>query len=68
MKYAVAIFLDQTWGYLCPDGSHTTIHKEAMLWDDKDQAEAACEAEGKYGIEVEEVPDVAEFQSREDTW
>lgn len=64
MKYAVAAVADQTWTYLCEDGSYTTKHPEAKLFDEEAAALAAKSEDGW----VEEVPDEAEFRSREDTW
>lgn len=65
MKYAVAMVLDQTYGYLTADGSVTISHPEAMLHDLREAAEAlTADVDGW----VEEVVDEGEFRAREDTW
>lgn len=44
VKYALALALDQTFGYLTEDGSATTKYLEAKLWDTLAEAEAARDA------------------------
>ena len=82
MKYALFHVCDQTICYLTADGMSTTVHAEAVLFDDRDAAETikAIDHAGMYvhgyalafierfGIEIEAVADEAEFRAREDTW
>lgn len=66
MKYAVIAGLDQTYGYLCEDGTFTTKHPEAKLFDTREAAQTAATVDGD--AEVVEVENEAEFRTRKDTW
>lgn len=76
-KYAVAQIADQTWLYLSitytADGNikvkETVKHSEATLFNSKSEANdfllRYCDPGSSW---IEEVLDVEEFCSREDTW
>ena len=76
MKYAVALPADQTITYLVNDKApfdDTINHTEAMLWDDKDDADRILKelngpSDERYCGWIEDVEDEAEFRRRTDTW
>lgn len=89
MKFVLVTVLDQTIGFLSvlDDYEWTTVHKEALLFDTREEVEAIivtymAEVRANWPKDypqtestifkatpfVEEVADVAEFQSRPDTW
>lgn len=66
MKYAVAMWMDQTIGFATADGAETERASEAVLFDTKEAAETAksfdCHAW------IHEVPDEAAFRAMAPTW
>jgi hypothetical protein len=83
VKYAIWVIADQTYVYLDNDGTWTTEHPHAKLFDDKEEARAfaiahGCQPEDDITEDknkdanspwyLEEVPDEKEFRAREDTW
>ena len=80
MKYVIFVIADQTICYLTPRHEMTTAHKDAMLFDTREVAEAFAVQHPGYrragtqppklgdDVHIEEVLDVREFQAREDTW
>lgn len=82
MKYAVLTPADQTIIYVTLDGSCTTVHSEAELFDSVETATkhinkyypkasvGSCkpDGDGLTDFLIEPVIDEAEFVSREDTW
>jgi hypothetical protein len=70
-RYAVAVVLDQTIGYICRDSVGATVHHPAAgLWDTEAEAHVAALAAGETpgSYDLEEVRDEEEFRAREDTW
>lgn len=82
MRYAIAFVADQTYVYLAPymdlplEEAHTitVCHPEAVLFDERSDAEAFVR---KLGYDpddpeapcwIENVDDVDEFRKRENTW
>lgn len=69
MKHALCTQLDQTFGYITPDGSVTTRPCEAALFDTPEAARTAMVSDGVDPSEwVEDVPDEAGFRARQPTW
>jgi hypothetical protein len=67
VKYAVGAVSDQTWIYLTPTaGTFTYTPAEAVLFDTREAAAAAMQAE-KADF-VEDVEDEAVFCAQPDTW
>lgn len=82
-KWAVAGVCDQTIAYYTEDGSETTVHHEAFLFDDEQLALATATKQNEETKEyfekngytwhgdrywVERVDNILEFITREDTW
>lgn len=65
-KYALCTSLDQTIGYITPDGRVTMLPNEAKLFDTQDSAHGAREEDD--GLFLETVTDEAAFRARAPTW
>jgi len=66
MKYAIVIPLDQTIGFITPDGAVTTSHKDALLHEEKAAADVDVILHAP--ADLMEVKNEEEFRARPDTW